>query len=205
MKLHAAVGVSLINSRGSNSPEISVAYTRALEIAESLDDAEYRLRALWGLWAYHIASSRHRVALELAQRFNALAAERPDPNDRLSGEVIIGVSLHYLGDLRSAKLHLQHGLVGYVTPDQTSHIIRFHTDQRVVMSAFLGRVLWLQGFPDQATRAATAARSTLVQLTTQPGSLPLAQEGVQHWHNAASRWGKHSSGRRCRPGIIYAP
>jgi predicted ATPase len=47
MKLHAAVGASLVNSRGSNSPEISVAYTRALEIAESLDDVEYRLRALW--------------------------------------------------------------------------------------------------------------------------------------------------------------
>jgi hypothetical protein len=45
-------------------------------------------------------------------------------------------------------------LVGYVTPDQTSHIIRFHTDQRVVMSVFLARVLWLQGFPDQAARTA---------------------------------------------------
>ena len=131
-----------------------MAYTRALEIAESLDDAEYRLRALWGLWAYHTASGRHRVALELAQRFYALAAERPDPNDRLSGEGMIGVSQHYLGDLPSARRHLEHVLVGYVTPDQTSHIIRFQTDQRVVMSVFLARVLWLQGFPDQATRAA---------------------------------------------------
>jgi predicted ATPase/DNA-binding winged helix-turn-helix (wHTH) protein len=157
MKLHAAVGVSLINSRGSNSPEIGVAYTRALEIAESLDDAEYRLRALWGLWAYHITSGRHRVALELAQRFYALAADRSDPNDRLSGEVMIGVSQHYLGDLPSARRHLEHVLVGYVTPDQTSHIIRFHNDQRVVMNAFLARVLWLQGFPDQATRAARSS------------------------------------------------
>jgi len=153
MKLHAAVGALLTNSRGSNSPEIGVAYTRALEIAESLDDAEYRLRALWGLWACHSASGRHRVALELAQRFHALAAERPDPNDRLSGEGMIGVSQHYLGDLPSARRHLEHVLVGYVTPDQTSHIIRFHIDQRVQRS-FLARVLWLQGFPDQATRAA---------------------------------------------------
>ena len=67
----------------------------------------------------------YRVALELAQRFYALAAERPDPNDRLSGEGMIGVSQHYLGDLPSARRHLEHVLVGYVTPDQTSHIIRF--------------------------------------------------------------------------------
>lgn len=154
MKLHAAVAASLVNSRGSNGPEISVAYTRALEIAESLDDAEYRLRALWGLWAYHTASGRLRVALELAQRFHALAAERPDPNDRLSGEGMIGVSQHYLGDQPGPRRHLEHVLAGYVTPDQTSHIIRFHADQRLVMSVFLARVLWLQGFPDQAARAA---------------------------------------------------
>jgi tetratricopeptide (TPR) repeat protein len=154
MKLHAAVGASLFYSRGPASPEISLAYARALEIAESLDDAEYRLRALWGLWGYRIAGGRHRIALELAQRFYALAAERPDPNDRLNGEGMIGVSQHYLGDLPSARRHLEHVLVGYVTPDQTSHIVRFLTDQRVLMSVFLARVLWLQGFPDQATRAA---------------------------------------------------
>jgi predicted ATPase len=154
MKLRAAVGASLIYSRGAAGPQTSMAYTRALEIAESLDDAEYRLRALWGLWAYHTAAGRNRVALELAQRFYALAAERPDPNDRLGGEGMIGVSQHYLGDLPSARRHLEHVLVGYVTPDQTSHIIRFQTDQRVVMRVFLARVLWLQGFPDQATRAA---------------------------------------------------
>jgi predicted ATPase len=153
MKLHAAVGASLTFSRGgAASPEISMAYTKVLELAESLDDAEYRLRALWGLWAHHAASGRHRVALELAQRFYALAAERPDPNDRLSGEAMIGVSQHYLGDLPSARLHLEHVLVGYVTPDQTSHIIRLHIDQRMVMSGYLARVLWLQGFPDQAMR-----------------------------------------------------
>jgi predicted ATPase len=153
MKLHAAVGASLVISRGSNSPEISVAYTRALEIAESLDDAEYRLRALWGLWAYHTTSGRH---LELAQRFYALAAERPDPNDRLSGEGMIGISQFYLGDLPSARRHLEHALVGYVTPDQNSRVIRFQTDLRVWARVFLGRILWLQGVPEQAMSAAVS-------------------------------------------------
>ena len=154
MKLHVAVGASLIYIRGAAGPETSMAYTRALEIAESLDDAEYRLRALWGLCTYHSANGRNRVALELAQRFHALAAERPDPNDRLTGEGMIGVAQHFLGDLPSARHHLEHVLVGDVTPNEMSHIIRFHTDQRVLMSVFFARVLWLQGFPDQATRAA---------------------------------------------------
>ena len=138
MKLRAAVPTSLMHSRGAAGPETGMACTRALEIAESLNDAEYA--GAVGLWAYHTAGGRHRVALELAQRFYALAAERLDPNDRLSGEGMIGVSQHYLGDLPSARRHLEHVLVGYATPDQTSHIVRFQTDQRLVMSGFLARV-----------------------------------------------------------------
>jgi predicted ATPase len=67
---------------------------------------------------------------------------------------MIGVSQHYLGDLTNARRHLEHVLVGYITPDQTSYIVRLNIDQRIVMSGYLARVLWLRGFPDQAMRTA---------------------------------------------------
>ena len=124
------------------------------EIAESLDDVEYQLRSLWGLWFTSWASGRHRVALALAQKFCALAANRSDPNDGLVGERLIGVSQHFLGELTSARHHLEHMLAHYVPPVQMSHIIRFQSDQRVAASTFLGRVLWLQGFAEQALRTA---------------------------------------------------
>ncbi|HYZ39297.1 MAG TPA: winged helix-turn-helix domain-containing protein, partial [Stellaceae bacterium] len=81
VKLHAALGASSIHTRGA-VPETGAAWTKALEIAESLDDAEYRLRSLRGLWFFHTARGQHRVALGLAQRFRVLGAARPDPNDR---------------------------------------------------------------------------------------------------------------------------
>jgi predicted ATPase len=67
MKLCAALAASLRYTRGA-VPEVPAAWTRALDIAESLDESDYRLRALWGLWFFHSASSEHCVALELAQR-----------------------------------------------------------------------------------------------------------------------------------------
>jgi predicted ATPase/DNA-binding winged helix-turn-helix (wHTH) protein len=154
MKLHAALGASLINGANTTLPAIGEVWTRALEIAERLDDVEYQLRALWGLWATSWASGQHRIALALAQKFCALAASRSDPNDRLVGERLIGVSQQFLGELRSAQHHLEEMLDHYVPPVQKSHIIRFQSDQRVATSTFLGRVLWLQGFPDQALRIA---------------------------------------------------
>ena len=106
MQLHAALAVSLMYTRGA-VPEIGAAGTKALEIAESLGDAEYQLRSLWGLWSFHTGRGRHRVALTLAQRFHALAATRSDPNDRLIGDRIIGTSQYYLGDLLSARRHIE--------------------------------------------------------------------------------------------------
>jgi predicted ATPase/DNA-binding winged helix-turn-helix (wHTH) protein len=97
MKLHAALGAALLFTQGA-VPALGAAWTKALELAEQLGDAEYRLRSLWGLWSFHLSSCRNRRALRLALRFRALAARRPEPEDRLTGERMIGLSLFYLGD-----------------------------------------------------------------------------------------------------------
>ena len=157
MKLRAALGVSLIHASDARLPAIGATWARVLEIAERLDDVEYLLRSLWGLWFFNWASGRHRVALTLGQRFSALAASRSDPNDRLVGERLIGVSQHFLGEQPSARRHLEHMLAHYVAPVRHSHIIRFQSDQRVGARAFVGRILWLQGFPAQAMGAVERA------------------------------------------------
>jgi hypothetical protein len=154
MKLHAALGASLIYASDARGPEIGAAWTKTLEIAESLGDAEYQLRSLWGLWFFHSASGRNRTALALAQRFRDLAANRPDPSDRLVGERLIGASQHLLGDQPTARRHHERVLADCVTAVQRSHIIRFQIDQQVAARAFLARILWLLGFPDQAMRTA---------------------------------------------------
>lgn len=153
MKLHAALGASLIYARGAVS-EIGAAWTRAFELAEKLNDAEYQLRSLSGLWFFETASGRHRHALDLAKRFCTLAAQRPDPNNRAVGERLIGVSQHYLGDQTSARRRLEHVLAQYVPLTPKPHIIPFPIDHWVMARVFLARVLWLQGFSDQAMRAA---------------------------------------------------
>jgi predicted ATPase len=83
-------------------------------------------------------------------------ANRSDPNDRLIGDRLIGVTQHYLGDLPSARHHLERALADYVTSDD-KHIIRFQVDLRATVRVFLARTLWLQGFPEQAMRAADSS------------------------------------------------
>jgi predicted ATPase len=153
MKLHAALGASQIHTGAVTVPQMGAAWTKVLEIAEKLDDAEYQLRSLLGLWFFETVSGRHRVALALAQSFYSLAAKQSDPNDPLIGERMIGVSQYYLGDHSSARHRLEHMLAHYAPVAQKSHIIRFQSDQQVTARVVLARILWLQGFADQSMRA----------------------------------------------------
>jgi predicted ATPase len=155
MKLYAALGLSLKQTKGPACA--GVAWTKALEFAGSLDDTEYQLRALWGLWTCSLSSGEYRTALTLAERFCSIAANQPDPIDLPIGDQMIGTPLHYLGDQTNARRHIERMLARYVTPVHRSHIIRFQFDQRLTANWILARILWLQGFPVQAMR--TAQRS----------------------------------------------
>jgi predicted ATPase/DNA-binding winged helix-turn-helix (wHTH) protein len=152
MNLYAALGASLLFS--GPVPETETVWAKALEIAERLGDTEYQLRALYGLWACRLNCGKYRVALTLAQRFYSLAQDRGDPPDLPIGDRMIGVSLHYWGDQTNARHHIERMLSGYVAPVQWLPLIRFQFDQRVVARVALARILWLQGFPDQARRTA---------------------------------------------------
>jgi predicted ATPase len=63
----------------------------------------------------------------------------------------------------------ERAVADYVGSDHWSLIIRFPVDQRIAARAFLAWILWLQGFPDQAMRAAESsiedARATNHALT----------------------------------------
>jgi predicted ATPase/DNA-binding winged helix-turn-helix (wHTH) protein len=150
MQLHAALGAALRLTKGS-CPETLAAWTSAFEIAENLDDADYRLRALWGLFIDCITSGRYRAALAVAKRFCTYAAKTTDPADGAIGDRLVGVALLGLGDLEGARRHIDRMLGRYVA--KRSHIIRFQYDQRSLAHSYHSLILWLQGFADQAMRS----------------------------------------------------
>jgi len=149
MKLLSALGWSLMYTSGPER-ETGAAWTAALARAEQNRDTDYRLRALWGLWAGTINNGDFRAALALARRFNEAAAGAADEADRAIGDRLIGVCLHFLGDQPEARQRVERMLNGYVPPLSRSHVVRFQFDQQVTARMTLSRILWLQGFADQA-------------------------------------------------------
>jgi predicted ATPase/DNA-binding winged helix-turn-helix (wHTH) protein len=152
MRLQSALGAST-----AEAPEMGAAFTKALEIAESLGDTEHQLRALSGLHFYHTGSGRYRAALPFAQRFLDLAERGSQPYDRLYGERTMGVAKHFLGDQIGARRHLEEVLTHCAIVNRKLDFIRFQTDLLVTARVYLARVQWLRGYSDQAAR--TAERS----------------------------------------------
>jgi len=169
LQLEAALGLALFHTKGSTD-EAGAAWTRALTIADRLGNAEYQLRALWGLWSYRMTCAEYNAALAHAQRFRRLSAKQPDPGDRLIADRMIGTVLRYTGDLTKARRHIERMLGQYVDPLHRSHTIRFVWDQRVAGEMVLSVILWLQGFPDQAVRT---ARRTVESARTRDHAISL--------------------------------
>ncbi|MGO9172067.1 MAG: ATP-binding protein [Rhodomicrobium sp.] len=155
MQLNAALGSALFYTKGPR-PEVCAAWTDMLDIAENLDNTEYRLRALWDLWLYRIYSGECQAALALGQRFSSLLPSHASQADLLTGERMQGRPLHFLGDQRNARRHFERILSCHAAPAPQPHIgiINFQLNLRVTARGDLAKILWLQGFPDQAMRIA---------------------------------------------------
>jgi predicted ATPase/DNA-binding winged helix-turn-helix (wHTH) protein len=149
MKLQAALSASLFFTKGA-TPEAGLASADALRLAEALSDIEYQLRALWELWVYRNNTGEYGAGLDVAQRFSSLSLDRDDAADLPMADRMIGTSYHYLGDQTNARRHIDRMMSADVDPQRRSPHLRFWFDQKVAGRVVMARILWLQGFPDQA-------------------------------------------------------
>jgi predicted ATPase/DNA-binding winged helix-turn-helix (wHTH) protein len=151
--LHIALGTALLQSTGVEE-RIGVVLAKALEIAETHDDLDAQLRALWAMWSYQYNIGEHRASQPFAEKFARIASRKGDPADALVGDRLIGITMHYAGNQAAARHYLERVLDLYIPPGDQRHTMWFHYDQRIVARLMLARVLCLQGFVDQAKHCA---------------------------------------------------
>jgi predicted ATPase/DNA-binding winged helix-turn-helix (wHTH) protein len=152
MRLSAGLGWSLMYGVG-RAREAGPAWTTTLELAQTLGETHYQLRALWGLCIDQFNNGSVRTALEFARRFAGLVAHSTDPIESVMADRILGTALHYLGDQNSARQHLDRALSHRDIPSWRPMAITPGFDLLVSTHYFRARVLWLQGYADQALRA----------------------------------------------------
>ena len=150
IRVLAALGAALLYTVGPG-PETDRVWQRAQDLAAQTEEVSFRLRALWGLWVAQLSGARFRPSLETAETFSALAAGQAEPSHRLTGQRLTGLSRIYLGELAAARAALDAVLDQQA---QASHVVRLPFNQQLTARAYRTQLLWLQGLPDQALRAA---------------------------------------------------
>jgi predicted ATPase len=141
---------------GPESAAIEPIFARALEIAERIGATAVRTQALWGLWASCRCRAEYPAALEMARRFAHVAESTGDVGAMHLADRILGLTHHFLGHQPTAREFTQRAL-RHAHHLDSSLGLGYQVETPVAMAAQLARILWLQGFPDQAIVAATDA------------------------------------------------
>ena len=147
MQLLAALGWSLMYGEG-RAREARPILEATLELADKLDDKDFRLRALWGLSIDQFNNGAFGKARALADRFAEAAASSPDKTDLMLADRLSAVVLHYLGDQREARVRIDRVHASLHVLAEKPKI--FPLDLRISTQYFRARILWLQGHADQA-------------------------------------------------------
>jgi predicted ATPase/DNA-binding winged helix-turn-helix (wHTH) protein len=147
MQLLAALGWSLMYGEG-RAREARPILEATLELAEKLDDKDFRLRALWGLCIDQFNNGAFGKARALADRFTEAAANSSDKTDLMLADRLMAVALHYLGDQSEARIRIDRVNASLHVLAEKPKI--FPLDLRISTQYFRARILWLQGHADQA-------------------------------------------------------
>jgi predicted ATPase len=149
MQLSAALAWALMYGVG-RAREAGPAWSTTLQLAEQLGDRDYLLRALWGLCINQFNNGEFSKALEFADRFAAEVASSDQTIDLMMADRLLATTLHFLGDQARARHHIDRALVRLADLTPKPQVVRFRFDLRVSAHYFQARILWLQGFTDQA-------------------------------------------------------
>jgi predicted ATPase/DNA-binding winged helix-turn-helix (wHTH) protein len=148
MRLQIALGHAIWYT--TLSPDaLQSTFARALELAEQTGDRLAQLQALWGLWGVRRARGEYQAALGVVAQYEALAKATGNLPFILLGDRILGLTQHFLGDQDAARLVLER-VRRIAREGENVANTDFQLDPEVAVTTLLTRILWLQGFADQA-------------------------------------------------------
>ena len=139
--------------RGFGSSEAKRASKRAVDLCRlGTADASTHFRALYGLTYAYLLPGDLRSARPLAAQLIELAERVQDPELRAYAHFEMGCELLWPAELDASRRHLEQGIALYDPEWGVSATSRHAFNCASDCYSFLGRVLWLLGYPDHALR-----------------------------------------------------
>lgn len=197
MGAQAALGACLTWAKGPVA-ETRSAWTRALDLAADLSDAEVGLQAHYGLWLYNLRCGDYGGSLRHAQEMMDRASQVSDGEALAAGQRIAGVSKHFLGRHAEGRRLIEMSLGRYERHPPIQRY-RFGLDQHVAGLAFLSRIFWIEG---QFGTALDVARRALEEARALDHACTLCCALAEGWCMVHALNGDEAAVERAAPLLI---
>jgi class 3 adenylate cyclase/predicted ATPase len=187
LHLQTMLGQACIARHGYAALETAAAFARARDLVESLGDVPQQFPVLYGFWAVQYVRMAIREQQNLAGHILALAEQHPDPERLCVAHRICGATNEMMGELPAAREHLEQAIALYDPERHGSTAFTFGQDLGVAVLSHLVWVLWLLGYPDQASRRqaeALALARSVGHKNTQGFALMYSAMAGAYGHNA---------------------
>jgi TOMM system kinase/cyclase fusion protein len=181
LDLQTALAPAWMAAKGYAAPEVEQAYGRARELCRQLGETARLFSVLRGLGAFYFVRGKYQTARELGEELLSLAQSPQDPARLLGAHQVLGIAWFWLGELPSARGHLEQTIALYNPQQHRSQAFRAGQDPGVLCRAYSAWALGLLGYPDQALEKIHEA-VTLGRDLSHPHSLVFALYLVASLH-----------------------
>jgi TOMM system kinase/cyclase fusion protein len=176
LRLHVALGVSLMAVKGRAAPEVERVYTRARALCQQVGDTPQLFPVLRGLYLFYLNRGQRQTAQDLAEQLLRQAERQPEVAPRMLGQYLLGLVLFQRGALEEAVRHFEQAIAAYNPQEHRELAHVYGIDPGVITRSLGALVLWLLGYPDRAL-----AQSQEAWTLAQEVAHPLSQVLTQVW------------------------
>lgn len=176
LQLLVSLGLALQVSLGHPDPQVGETYRRAYTLCRELQDTRHLTAVLHGLRQFHMTRGELRTALEVSEELLDFGEKLDSNAYRLEGHRALGCQLYWLGELGTARTHLENAIELQKVVTRGDHVGQYDSDPVQTALGYLAQTLWSLGLPEQAHWRSEQA-------------LALARSGLNSYHIIeALRW-----------------
>jgi len=176
LALQAALGPSLMETKGDSTAEVEAVYGRVAELGERTGETQYVFGARGGLFLSYMVRGQYETAHGIAKHLLNLAEASDDPATLLIAHTFMGIILFWTGELTLAHTHFEQAAAHFDPPRQRHLTSLYGMDIATGCSGYAAWPLWMIGYPDQALQRTRRALS----LAQERGHLSTSAMALHH-------------------------
>lgn len=168
--LQNLLGMIQLASQGYTNPEVRVAFERALELSDQVEQTPELFRMEVGLWMYYLIRGEYDRAMELSGQLLQLAGRIDEPPESLQANYCAGYSHYFKGEIPVTLEYFENALSYQSQEGDFTRQTPSRDDSRIHLNCLHALALWHSGNPI-AAEAVMAGALDLARQLGQPYGL----------------------------------